>query len=71
MQSYQLIRSKRKTLSLQIDKNAQLLVRAPMRLSVKKIEDFINEKQKWIQKKKVEITSRIQHKKNYEQDNRY
>ncbi len=71
MQSYQLIRSKRKTLSLQIDKNAQLLVRAPMRLSVKKIEDFINEKQKWIQKKQVEITSRIPPKQNYEQGNRY
>jgi predicted metal-dependent hydrolase len=56
---------------LQIDKNAQLLVRAPMRLSVKKIEDFINEKQKWIQKKQVEITSRIPPKQNYEQGNRY
>ena len=71
MQSYQLIRSKRKTLSLQIDKNAQLLVRAPMRLSVKKIEDFVNEKQKWIQEKQAEITRKTPPKQNYENGNKY
>ena len=46
MIDYQLIRSKRKTLSLQIDQQAKLLVRAPMRLSIKKIEDFIQQKQR-------------------------
>ena len=45
---YQLIRSKRKTLSLQINNNAELIVRAPNRLSVKKIEEFIEEKYSWI-----------------------
>nr|WP_281064389.1 YgjP-like metallopeptidase domain-containing protein [Isorropodon fossajaponicum symbiont] len=49
---YQLIRSKRKTLSLQISDNAELLIRAPNRLSVKKIESFIHEKQHWIKKNK-------------------
>lgn len=49
--NYQLIRSKRKTLSLQIDKNAQLVVRAPQCLSVKKIETFIQDKSNWIEKK--------------------
>jgi hypothetical protein len=39
---YKLIRSKRKTLSLQIDKDGALSVRAPMRLSVKKIESIKN-----------------------------
>ena len=48
---YQLIRSKRKTLSLQINNNAELIVRAPNRLSVKKIEQFIDEKSNWIDKK--------------------
>ncbi len=51
IQPYQLIRSRRKTLSLQIDKNAQLIVRAPERLSIKKIEAFIQDKSNWIEKK--------------------
>jgi len=48
---YQLVRSKRKTLSLQISNNAELVVRAPNRLSVKIIEQFINEKSTWIDSK--------------------
>ena len=43
-----IIRSKRKTLSLTINENAELVVRAPKRLSIEKIQDFINEKEKWI-----------------------
>lgn len=71
MIDYQLIRSKRKTLSLQIDKQACLLVRAPMRLSIKKIENFINEKQHWIQKKQAEITSKTPPEQNYENGDEY
>ena len=55
LMKYQLIRSKRKTLSLQISDNAELLVRAPNRLSVQKIEKFIHEKQHWIEKKQALI----------------
>ena len=36
-----IIRSKRKTLSLTINDNAELVIRAPERLSVEKIQDFI------------------------------
>ncbi|RUA07275.1 MAG: hypothetical protein DSY43_00170 [Gammaproteobacteria bacterium] len=71
MIDYQLIRSKRKTLSLQIDKQARLSVRAPMRLSVKKIEDFINEKQSWIEKKQSEIKSNLPPKQTYAIGNKY
>ena len=53
---YQLIRSKRKTLSLQINNNAELVVRAPNRLPVKKIEQFIGEKSLWIEKKSNTIS---------------
>lgn len=55
---YQLIRSKRKTLSLQINNNAELVVRAPNRLSVKKIEQFIDEKSDWIDKKSRSIRAK-------------
>ena len=55
---YHLIRSKRKTLSLQINNNAELIVRAPNRLSVKKIEQFMHEKSDWISKKSRSIRAR-------------
>jgi len=57
--NYQLIRSKRKTLSLQINGNAQLIVRAPNRLSIAKIEQFIDEKSAWIEKKSTHQKNRV------------
>jgi predicted metal-dependent hydrolase len=56
---YTLIRSKRKTLALQINKQADLIIRAPQRLSVKKIESFIEEKSTWIKKKQSEALSKV------------
>ncbi|SFV64327.1 Putative predicted metal-dependent hydrolase [hydrothermal vent metagenome] len=52
---YKLIRSNRKTLAIEISQNAQLIVRAPQKLSIKKVENFINEKQNWINKKIIAI----------------
>jgi len=48
---YQLIRSNRKTLSIQIDSNASIVIRAPQKLSINKIEEFVNDKSNWIAKK--------------------
>jgi hypothetical protein len=45
---YKLIRTKRKTLSLMINSDAELIVRAPIRMPKKIIEDFLRQKQKWI-----------------------
>ncbi len=45
---YQLLRSRRKTLALQIDREGRLLVRAPLRLSEAKIRAFVREKADWI-----------------------
>ncbi len=63
--NYQLIRSKRKTLSLQINNNAELVVRAPNRLSVEKIEQFIDKKHDWINKKSESIQSKKIQKTSY------
>ena len=49
----EIIRSKRKTLALSIDKEARLIVRAPMRLDMKKIEAFIISKKQWIETKQA------------------
>ncbi len=45
---YQLIRSRRKTLSIEITRDATILVRAPMRMPLRDIEAFLMEKQRWI-----------------------
>ena len=69
--NYQLIRSKRKTLSLNINSNAELIVRAPNRLSVKKIEQFINEKSNWIDKKSISIHAKKPQKPNYTEGEKF
>ncbi len=56
MTDYELIRSNRKTLSVQVGIDGKITVRAPMRLSVKKIEAFLSERSEWIEK-----TLEIQH----------
>ncbi len=47
----QLIRSKRKSISLEISQDAKLIVRAPRFASLHFINDLINEKSNWILKK--------------------
>lgn len=48
--TYTLVRSKRKTLSLQI-KDGELIVRAPLRTPQRQIEAFIAEHEAWIERK--------------------
>jgi predicted metal-dependent hydrolase len=45
---YQLTRSRRRTISMRVTKEAVLDVRAPMRTPVREIERFIRSKQRWI-----------------------
>ena len=48
--SYQIIRSQRKTMSLEIKPDGQIIVRAPLRLSQVRIRRFVEQKQEWILK---------------------
>lgn len=50
MREYKLIRSKRKTLCLQIGDDLTLIARAPMRMPKAEIEAFIEQKSDWIDK---------------------
>ena len=52
----QIIHSKRKSLSLIINNNAELIVRAPMKCSNKRIYEFIHKKADWIIKTKQNIS---------------
>ena len=60
MLSDQIIRSNRKTLSISINERAELIVRAPNRISDQKIQDFINEKENWITKNQSVIKARAE-----------
>ena len=48
--TYRLIRSARKTISLQITQDGELLVRAPERIGRGEIDRFVESKQGWIEK---------------------
>lgn len=48
MEPYELIRSRRKTLALEITKDCRVLVRAPLRLSQSHIDAFVESHADWI-----------------------
>lgn len=47
---YTLIRSKRKSVSIQVDTDCNITVRAPLRLSQKEIDKILLEKKEWLEK---------------------
>ena len=48
--SYQIIRSQRKTISLQITPAGEVIVRCPRRCPAREVEKFVESKQTWLQK---------------------
>ena len=52
---YELVRTKRKTLALTLDRSGRLTARAPLRMPTAQIESFILEKQDWIEKAKARL----------------
>ena len=61
-----IIREYRKSLSISIDENGFLIVKAPFFLSSKKIEEFIKLKENWILKQKEKITNKKLFIKNFD-----
>jgi len=51
----ELIRTRRRTISIIIDKDTKIIVRAPLRIPEREIFDFINDKKEWIRKKQAEV----------------
>ena len=47
---YTLIRSKRKSVAIQVDENCNITVRAPLRISQKEIDKILLEKKSWLEK---------------------
>ena len=52
---YQLIRSKRKTLAVQIKPDGSVIVRAPLRMPQRDIDRFLREKSAWIESHRAKI----------------
>lgn len=50
MPPIKLVRSKRKTLCIEVTSSCEVIVRAPLRVSEKEINRFIGEKADWIEK---------------------
>lgn len=51
---YIVVRTKRKTLSVCVDRRGQVVVRAPLKLSDVRIVAFLHEKREWIERRVVE-----------------
>lgn len=56
--SYEIIRSSRKTLSLQITPAGAVIVRCPRRYPVREVEKFVESKRDWIEKHLQKIENR-------------
>ncbi len=59
---YELIRSGRRTLAIEILRDGKVVIRAPHSMGMQDIEHFINEKAKWIEKHKQRAVSQPQKK---------
>ena len=56
MIEYRLIRSDRRTLSISVDREGALVVRAPKRVSRQEIEAFISSRQEWINRQRQAVS---------------
>lgn len=54
--NYKLIKSKRKTISIIIDKDAEVIVKAPHSVSKRYIDDYVLSKRDWIEKNVVKMS---------------
>ena len=58
MIEYELVRSKRKTLAVQVTREGRVIVRAPLRLAKYRIERFVAEHTDWIARALADQQSR-------------
>ena len=57
---YTLIRSKRKTVSLRVEENGGLLVRAPLRTPVSEIDRFVSQHRDWVRRARARVEARAE-----------
>lgn len=52
---YELIRSRKRSLSLTVDQDGKVIVRVPLRTPLYVVEDFVRRHESWIENKKREV----------------
>ena len=57
--TYRVIRSKRKTISIEVNNDLEVIVRAPKWVSMRDIRYFVDEKENWICKAKKRVEEAI------------
>ena len=57
---YKIVYSSRRTLSLQITRTGEVVVRAPRRTQLTRIEEFVSSHRDWIEKKVSEVKGRLE-----------
>ena len=65
---YKIIRSSRKTVSIQVDADCNITVRAPYKISEREIEEFVSDKKEWLEKAVLKQMNRNRNKKEYTDD---
>lgn len=68
--NYQLIRTSRKTVAIQITRQGEVIVRAPRQCPLSFIETFLMEKRPWIERKQREVRLREETRKASQEDTR-
>ena len=58
---YDLKRSKRKTISVEISREAKIIVRAPLKMKKGEIDEFLNSKSEWIDKHLRSMKEKLAH----------
>lgn len=58
--NYRLIRSKRKTISIHIDDNCEIVVRAPVKMPKNEIDEMVKGQSQWIEKHMPDARKRMQ-----------
>ena len=59
---YRLVRSKRKTLAIEVNNKLEVIVRAPLFVSKRRIEKFVLEHEKWVEKASEKIKKAIENR---------
>ncbi len=59
MQIDQIVRSKRRTLAIEVTKQGEVVVRAPLRISDRRIARFMRDNQKWIERTRQDTLAKI------------
>ena len=59
---YRLVRSKRKTLGIEVNRELEVIVRVPLFVSKRRIEKFVCEHEKWVEKAKLKVAEAVKNR---------